>query len=45
MNGVMCDGSVDFISFDMDLHTFACLGSIAGSDGEGIQENVGGGRR
>jgi prepilin-type processing-associated H-X9-DG protein len=38
INGVMCDGRVDFISFDIDLHTFACLGSIAGQDGEGIAE-------
>jgi prepilin-type processing-associated H-X9-DG protein len=41
MNGVMCDGRVDFISFDIDLHTFACLGSIAGNDGEGIIEVAG----
>jgi prepilin-type processing-associated H-X9-DG protein len=40
MNGVMCDGRVDFISFDIDLHTFACLGSIAGNDGEGITEGT-----
>jgi prepilin-type processing-associated H-X9-DG protein len=38
MNAAMCDGSVDFISFDIDLHTFACLGSIAGNDGAGIVE-------
>jgi hypothetical protein len=29
----------------MDLHTFACLGSIAGNDGEGIVDVVTGGRR
>jgi prepilin-type processing-associated H-X9-DG protein len=44
MNAAMCDGSLDFISFDMELHTFACLGSIAGSDGAGIAENQGGRR-
>jgi prepilin-type N-terminal cleavage/methylation domain-containing protein len=36
VNAVLCDGSLTFISFDMDLHAFASLGSIAGSDGEGI---------
>jgi prepilin-type N-terminal cleavage/methylation domain-containing protein/prepilin-type processing-associated H-X9-DG protein len=41
MNAAMCDGSVDFISFDIDLHTFACLGSIAGNDGAGIIEETG----
>jgi prepilin-type processing-associated H-X9-DG protein len=45
MNAAMCDGSLDFISFDIDLHTFACLGSIAGNDGAGIAENLGAGRR
>lgn len=34
MNGAMCDGSVDFISFDIDLNLFASLGSIAGGDDE-----------
>jgi prepilin-type N-terminal cleavage/methylation domain-containing protein/prepilin-type processing-associated H-X9-DG protein len=29
MNGVMCDGSVRYISFDMDLKAFAVMGSIA----------------
>jgi prepilin-type N-terminal cleavage/methylation domain-containing protein/prepilin-type processing-associated H-X9-DG protein len=29
MNGVYCDGSVHFISLDIDLQTFAVLGSIA----------------
>ena len=42
MNAVMCDGSLRFITWDIDLHTFATLGSIAGEDGEGIAE--GGGR-
>jgi hypothetical protein len=36
MNAAFCDGSLTFISFDIDLHAFASLGSIAGSDGEGI---------
>jgi prepilin-type processing-associated H-X9-DG protein len=44
MNGLMCDGSVDFVSFDIDLHTFACMGSIANADGAGIAENQGGRR-
>jgi prepilin-type processing-associated H-X9-DG protein len=29
MNGVMCDGSVRFIDFDIDLNAFAVMGSIA----------------
>jgi prepilin-type N-terminal cleavage/methylation domain-containing protein/prepilin-type processing-associated H-X9-DG protein len=45
MNVAMCDGSLSFITFDMDLHTFACLGSIAGNDGEGIVDVITGGRR
>lgn len=46
MNGAMCDGSVDYISFDMDLHVFSCMGSIAGQDGENIADQVStGGRR
>jgi hypothetical protein len=28
-NGVKCDGSVAFISSDMDLRAFAVMGSIA----------------
>ena len=28
----MCDGSVNFISFDIDLEAFAVLGSIADDD-------------
>ena len=32
MNTVMCDGSSDFVSFDIDLNLFASLGSIAGGD-------------
>ena len=43
VNAVMCDGSLDFLSFSMDLHTFATLGSIAGADGEGrhlVEEEV-----
>jgi prepilin-type processing-associated H-X9-DG protein len=34
MNAVMCDGSADFISFDINLTAFASLGSIAGTDSE-----------
>jgi prepilin-type N-terminal cleavage/methylation domain-containing protein/prepilin-type processing-associated H-X9-DG protein len=45
MNGAMCDGAVSFVSFDIDLHTFACMGSIANTDGEGIEESATGGRR
>jgi prepilin-type N-terminal cleavage/methylation domain-containing protein/prepilin-type processing-associated H-X9-DG protein len=29
MNAAMCDGSVDFVSWDMDLEAFAVLGSLA----------------
>jgi hypothetical protein len=32
MNAVMCDGSCDFISFDIDMNLFAAMGSIAGND-------------
>jgi hypothetical protein len=28
----LCDGSIDFLSFDIDLNTFAALGSIGGYD-------------
>jgi prepilin-type N-terminal cleavage/methylation domain-containing protein/prepilin-type processing-associated H-X9-DG protein len=45
MNALMCDGSVDFLSFDIDLHTFACMGSIANTDGAGIAENTQTGRQ
>jgi prepilin-type N-terminal cleavage/methylation domain-containing protein/prepilin-type processing-associated H-X9-DG protein len=34
MNGAMCDGSVDFISFDIDMRRFAAMGSIAGGETE-----------
>jgi prepilin-type processing-associated H-X9-DG protein len=34
MNTVMCDGSSDFVSFDIDLNLFASIGSIAGGDSE-----------
>jgi prepilin-type N-terminal cleavage/methylation domain-containing protein len=34
MNTQMCDGSGDFISFDVDLNVFAALGSIAGGENE-----------
>jgi prepilin-type processing-associated H-X9-DG protein len=33
MNTVMCDGSSDFVSFDIDLNLFASMGSIAAEDG------------
>ncbi|QDU89640.1 Type II secretion system protein G precursor [Pirellulimonas nuda] len=45
MNGAMCDGSVDFLGFDMDLHVFSCLGSIAGEDGENLADQVSTGGR
>ena len=32
MNGAMCDGSVDFISWDIDLDAFIVMGSIADED-------------
>jgi hypothetical protein len=32
MNSANCDGSVSFLSFDIDLSVFAALGSIAGYD-------------
>jgi hypothetical protein len=31
---VRCDGSSDFISFDIDLRQFAAMGSIAGGETE-----------
>jgi prepilin-type N-terminal cleavage/methylation domain-containing protein/prepilin-type processing-associated H-X9-DG protein len=34
MNVVMCDGSGDFVSFDIDLRRFAAIGSIAGGETE-----------
>lgn len=34
MNGTMCDASVRFISFDMDLLAFAAMGSIDAADDE-----------
>jgi prepilin-type N-terminal cleavage/methylation domain-containing protein/prepilin-type processing-associated H-X9-DG protein len=32
MNAGMCDGSVNFVSWDIDLDTFAVMGSIADED-------------
>jgi prepilin-type N-terminal cleavage/methylation domain-containing protein/prepilin-type processing-associated H-X9-DG protein len=32
MNAAMCDGSVNYISFDIDLEVFAVLGAIADGD-------------
>jgi prepilin-type N-terminal cleavage/methylation domain-containing protein len=32
MNTARCDGSIEFLSFDIDLDIFAALGSIAGYD-------------
>jgi type II secretory pathway pseudopilin PulG len=32
MNGLLCDGSGTWISFDVDLNVFAALGSIAGGE-------------
>lgn len=34
MNGAMCDASVSFILFDIDLNAFAAMGSIDGADHE-----------
>jgi prepilin-type processing-associated H-X9-DG protein len=34
MNTVMCDGSSDFVTFDVNLWLFASMGSIAGGDSE-----------
>jgi prepilin-type N-terminal cleavage/methylation domain-containing protein len=34
MNIVLCDGSSDFMSFDIDLRRFAAMGSIAGGETE-----------
>ena len=34
MNAVMCDGSVRFLLFDIDLNIFAAMGSIAGDENE-----------
>jgi prepilin-type processing-associated H-X9-DG protein len=34
MNVAMCDGSGDFVSFDIDLRRFAAMGSIAGGETE-----------
>jgi prepilin-type processing-associated H-X9-DG protein len=34
MNAVMCDGSLTFIPFDIDLNVFAAMGSIAGGENE-----------
>jgi prepilin-type N-terminal cleavage/methylation domain-containing protein len=33
MSAANCDGSVSFLSFDIDLNVFVALGSIAGYDG------------
>ena len=45
MNAALCDGSVSFLSFDIDLETFAAMGSIANYDGAGGQTSGGGGIR
>ena len=34
MNAVRCDGSATFIAWDVDLFTFAAMGSIDGGEGE-----------
>lgn len=43
MNGAMCDGSVDFITFDIDLNLFASMGSIAAADDASTVFGGGGG--
>ncbi len=45
MNVVMCDGSGDFMSFDIDLNLFAAWGSIAAGDSEIPHNPAGGGGR
>ena len=45
MNVVMCDGSGDFMSFDIDLNLFASWGSIGAGDSEApLPSATGGGR-
>jgi prepilin-type N-terminal cleavage/methylation domain-containing protein/prepilin-type processing-associated H-X9-DG protein len=44
MNIAYCDGSVNFLSFDIDLNEFAALGSIAGYDGGPTQSSGGSGK-
>ncbi len=39
MNGAMCDGSVDFISWNTDLEVFAVMGSIADANEFGTSSN------
>ena len=34
MNAELCDGSGQFISFDIDMQVFAAMGSIAGGENE-----------
>jgi prepilin-type processing-associated H-X9-DG protein len=36
MNIAMCDGSGDFMSFDINLNLFASMGSIAAGDSESL---------
>jgi prepilin-type N-terminal cleavage/methylation domain-containing protein/prepilin-type processing-associated H-X9-DG protein len=45
MNAAMCDGSVSLLAFDIDLETFASMGSIANYDGAGSATTGGGGIR
>jgi prepilin-type N-terminal cleavage/methylation domain-containing protein/prepilin-type processing-associated H-X9-DG protein len=44
MNAGMCDGSVDFVSWDIDLDAFVVMGSIADEDIVGNPVVAGGGR-
>jgi prepilin-type N-terminal cleavage/methylation domain-containing protein/prepilin-type processing-associated H-X9-DG protein len=45
MNAAMCDGSVGFVLFDIDLNLFASRGSIDGADDESTAWVPSGGRR
>jgi hypothetical protein len=45
MNIVMCDGSGDFVPFDINLTLFASMGSIAGGDSENDSGVTTGSRR
>jgi hypothetical protein len=44
MNATMCDGSVTFLTWEIDLDTFAVMGSIADEGVIGGNQRPGGGR-